>query len=90
MTSFPYSALVDSVAAATGQKKTVVKKVIDAMIVEIRMAVSQETSPRLPGLGVFYMKHSAARAGRNPQTGRAIRIPAKAKLAFRASPSAEL
>ncbi len=43
---------------------------------------------RLNGLGILQVRHSAARAGRNPATGEAIQIAAKKKIAFR--PAKEL
>ncbi|MBA4707747.1 HU family DNA-binding protein [Aquitalea aquatica] len=36
----------------------------------------------LPGLGKLVVKEKAARAGRNPQTGETIQIPAKRVAAF--------
>jgi DNA-binding protein HU-beta len=36
----------------------------------------------LPGFGKFKVKESAAREGRNPSTGEAIKIPASKKLSF--------
>jgi DNA-binding protein HU-beta len=36
----------------------------------------------IPGLGTFAVKESAARTGRNPQTGESMQIPARKKLAF--------
>lgn len=38
---------------------------------------------RIPGLGILEVKQTKARTGRNPQTGEAINIPAKKKVAFR-------
>ena len=38
---------------------------------------------RLPELGTFQMKTRKARTGRNPQTGKAIKIPAKKVVSFR-------
>jgi DNA-binding protein HU-beta len=40
---------------------------------------------RIAGLGILQVKKRAARMGRNPATGEAIQIPAKKKIAFRAS-----
>ena len=40
---------------------------------------------RIPGLGILQVKRRAARMGRNPATGEAIKIPAKKKIAFRAA-----
>jgi DNA-binding protein HU-beta len=40
---------------------------------------------RLVGLGIFQVRHRAARMGRNPATGEPIQIKASKKVAFRAS-----
>ncbi|MFO0997915.1 MAG: HU family DNA-binding protein [Alphaproteobacteria bacterium] len=40
---------------------------------------------RLTGLGILQVRHRAARMGRNPATGEAIKIKASKKVAFRAS-----
>ncbi|MCK4946437.1 MAG: HU family DNA-binding protein [Alphaproteobacteria bacterium] len=40
---------------------------------------------RMAGLGIMQVSKRAARMGRNPATGEAIKISAKKKVAFRAS-----
>jgi len=40
---------------------------------------------RLVGLGILQVRHRAARMGRNPATGEAIKIKASKKVAFRAA-----
>ncbi|MGD0867797.1 MAG: HU family DNA-binding protein [Rhizomicrobium sp.] len=40
---------------------------------------------RLNGLGIFAVRKRAARMGRNPATGEAIKIKASKKVAFRAA-----
>ena len=40
---------------------------------------------RLNGLGIFSVRKRAARMGRNPATGEAIKIKASKKIAFRAA-----
>jgi len=42
---------------------------------------------RLPELGTFQMKTRKARMGRNPQTGKSIKIPAKKVVTFRSGKS---
>jgi DNA-binding protein HU-beta len=39
----------------------------------------------ISGFGTFKVKQTKARQGRNPKTGETIQIPAKKKVAFRAS-----
>ena len=41
----------------------------------------------LDGVGVFTLATRAARVGRNPQTGAAVKIPAKKTIKFRPSKS---
>lgn len=38
---------------------------------------------RISGLGILQVRHRAARMGRNPATGEAIKIKASKKIAFR-------
>ena len=40
---------------------------------------------KLSGLGIFQVRHRAARMGRNPATGEPISIKASRKVAFRAA-----
>ena len=40
---------------------------------------------RIGGLGIFQVRKRAARMGRNPATGEAIKIKASKKVAFRAT-----
>jgi len=42
---------------------------------------------RLDKLGILHVKDRAARKGRNPQTGEAIKIPASKKVSFRVAGS---
>jgi DNA-binding protein HU-beta len=44
---------------------------------------------KLPGLGMLVLKNRKARMGRNPQTGEAIKIPAKRVVKFRIAKAAK-
>jgi DNA-binding protein HU-beta len=43
----------------------------------------------IPGLGKLVLANRKARMGRNPQTGEAIKIPAKRVLKFRVAKAAK-
>ena len=43
----------------------------------------------IPGLGKLVLRNRKARMGRNPQTGEAIKIPAKRVLKFRVAKAAK-
>jgi DNA-binding protein HU-beta len=59
----------------------------DAVVWALSSRLSKGSSSdrviRLPELGTFQMKTRKARKGRNPQTGRSIKIPAKKVVTFK-------
>ncbi|MFH1504934.1 MAG: HU family DNA-binding protein [Candidatus Omnitrophota bacterium] len=76
--------LIDAVAANTATKKeaqTAVETIWDS----IKNSLKKEEDVTISGFGTFRVKQTKARAGRNPKTGETIQIPAKKKIAFRAS-----
>lgn len=80
------------VAAELAEAHDLQKKQAEAMmtgLVELMVGhLKRGDRLRLNGLGILQVRHSAARAGRNPATGEAIQIAAKKKIAFR--PAKEL
>jgi DNA-binding protein HU-beta len=69
--------VVNSVAKDAGLSKKDAGAALDAVVGTIRGALSKGNSVGLIGFGTFEVTKRAAREGRNPQTGRKIRIPAK-------------
>ena len=70
-------------------KKTKVSKkdaglILSATIETIEKSVKKGDKVTLVGFGTFSSKHRAARNGRNPQTGKTIKIAAKKVPAFSA------
>ena len=58
--------------------------VLSATIETIEKSVKKGDKVTLVGFGTFASKHRAARNGRNPQTGKAIKIAAKNVPSFSA------
>jgi len=58
--------------------------VVDALSGRMSKGSATQRVVRLPELGTFQMKTRKARTGRNPQTGKSIKIPAKKVVTFRA------
>ena len=77
--------LVNVVADATGKTKKDVEAVIGATLDAIAGALKDGDKVQLIGFGTFEVKDVAARDGRNPKTGEAIKIEAAKKPAFSAS-----
>ena len=58
---------------------------LEDLIVNVTKHLKKGARIRLNGLGILQVKKRAARMGRNPATGEAIKIKASKKVAFRAS-----
>jgi DNA-binding protein HU-beta len=67
-------------------KKADLKKKVAVQILEDMAALAYKEAKNsftLPGLGKLVLVNRKARMGRNPQTGEAIKIPAKKVVKFR-------
>ncbi|MBS1192198.1 MAG: hup [Nitrospirae bacterium] len=67
-------------------KKADLKKKVAVQILEDLAALAYKEAKNsftLPGLGKLVLVNRKARMGRNPQTGEAIKIPAKKVVKFR-------
>ena len=67
-------------------KKADIKKKVAVQILEDMAALAYKEAKNsftLPGLGKLVLVQRKARMGRNPQTGEAIKIPAKKVVKFR-------
>lgn len=76
--------LVAEVAKLSKTTKKDSAAVIDAIVDTIQGAVKGGNKVTLVGFGTFERRERAARTGRNPQTGKEIKIAAKKVPAFSA------
>ena len=76
--------LVQNVANAVGDSKKSVAPVVDAVFEQIEAFLADGEKVQLIGFGTFETRERAAREGRNPQTGAAIKIAATTVPAFKA------
>lgn len=76
--------LIDAIASGAGLSKADSKKALDAMVEAIGKALKGEERISLVGFGSFSVSNRAARTGRNPQTGKEIKIAAKNVVRFKA------
>ncbi len=68
--------LVEIVAKEADLSKAAAGKVLDAVTAAIVKAVSKGDTVTLIGFGTFKSSKRAARTGRNPQTGKELKIAA--------------
>ena len=78
------SELIEAVAKEADISKAAAEKVLSATIAAIVKAVSKGDSVALIGFGSFTSSKRAARIGRNPQTGKELKIAAATVPRFKA------
>ena len=76
--------LVQEVAKVAKVTQKEAAEVLAAMIETVQTAVAKGNKVTLVGFGTFEARKRAARTGRNPQTGKEIKIAAKTVPAFSA------
>jgi DNA-binding protein HU-beta len=75
--------LIDAIAANAGLTKADAKKALDAFVKATAQALKKGDRVALVGFGSFSVAKRSARTGRNPQTGKEIKIPAKKVVKFK-------
>ena len=75
--------LIDEVAKVTCSKKEAVAAV-DATLAAIQKSLKKGDAVTFVGFGTFDVRKRKARTGRNPQTGKEIKIAAKKVPVFKA------
>ncbi len=80
--------LIDAIAGEAKLTKADSKKALDAFLKVTSGALKKGQRVALVGFGSFTVVKRSARTGRNPQTGKEIKIAAKKVVKF--SPGAEL
>lgn len=75
--------LIESVAKATQLTKVDAEAVLNTALDTIKKSVKKGEDVTLIGFGTFTKSKRKARLGRNPQTGKEIKIPAMTVPKFR-------
>jgi DNA-binding protein HU-beta len=76
--------LVEQIAKSADISKAAAGRALDAAIGAVRGALKKGQTVSLVGFGSFYVGKRAARTGRNPKTGAALKIKAAKVPKFRA------
>ncbi|MEL0027938.1 MAG: HU family DNA-binding protein [Perlucidibaca sp.] len=78
------SELIDAIAEAANLTKADAGRALDATVAAVTQALKAGDAVTLVGFGTFSVKERAARTGRNPQTGKEIKIKASKTPSFKA------
>jgi DNA-binding protein HU-beta len=76
--------LIEHIAKQADISKAAAGRALNAVIGAVGTTLKKGGSVTINGFGTFAATKRAARIGRNPQTGQAIRIPASKVMKFRA------
>ena len=76
--------LINKISAVAGINKTQAGAALNAFIGTTMSSLKKGDKLTLVGFGTFSVKKHSARMGRNPQTGKAIKIVAKKVVKFKA------
>ena len=76
--------LINAIATQTGLTKKNAAAAVDAFTSTVSGALAKGDKDQLVGFGSFVVTKRAARNGRNPQTGAAVKIPASKAPKFKA------
>ena len=78
------SELIDAIASSADLSKASAGRALDAVVEAIKKELKKGGQVSLVGFGTYSVKKRAARTGRNPQTGAAIKIKAAKVPSFKA------
>jgi DNA-binding protein HU-beta len=76
--------LISVIAADAGVTKAAAAKALDSYVATVAKELKKSGKLGLVGFGTFSVVKRKAREGRNPQTGKTIKIPAKKVVKFKA------
>ena len=76
--------LIESIAGAADVSQAAAEKALNATLTSVADALKKGDKVTLVGFGTFSVAKREARTGRNPQTGKSIKIPAKKVAKFKA------
>jgi DNA-binding protein HU-beta len=77
------SELIDAISSNAEISKAAAGRALDATVSAVKQALKTKDSVTLVGFGTFYLGERAARTGRNPRTGKSIKIKAAKVPKFR-------
>jgi len=78
------SELIDQIAEGADISKKAAGDALKAVMTAVTDTMKKGDKLTLVGFGTFSVTNRAARNGRNPQTGKSIKIPAKNIVKFKA------
>ncbi len=83
MTKAEFVKQIRTSATQTKLTQAAASEIVDLVFNTMTAAIKDEATFRFPGFGTFTLRKRAAHTGRNPQTGKPLRIKASRTVTFR-------
>lgn len=83
MSTITKKELIDNIADATGEKRVVVKKVVQSFLDSIVVELGKGNRLEFRDFGVFEIKQRRARMAQNPKTLQPVHVPPKRTVKFK-------
>lgn len=77
--------LIEEIAKNTGLNKAIVKSVVEELFNTIIKSLKNKDRIEIRNFGVFYVKKTRPKKGRNLETGEEVFIPERYKVIFKLS-----
>lgn len=75
--------LIDAVSKMTQHSKAQTAQMFDAFMAVVQNSLTSGNNVQMIGFGTFAVEERPARVGRNPATGKEMKIPAKKVVKFK-------
>lgn len=75
--------LIDNIADATGQKRVIVKRIVQSFLDSIIIELGKGNRLEFRDFGVFEVKQRRARMAQNPKTLEPVEVPPKRTVKFK-------
>lgn len=83
MSTITKKELIDQIADATGEKRVVVKKIVQTFLDSIIVELGRDNRLEFRDFGVFEVKQRRARKAQNPKTLAPVQVPPKRTVKFK-------
>jgi len=75
--------IVEKVAKNMSMSKAAAERTVNSFLTEVKKGVKKDKEVSIVGFGTFKVKSRKARMGRNPQTGKPLKIKASKSVGFK-------
>lgn len=77
--------LIEETAKRADESRALVKKIMKSLAASLLTVLQADGEVNIPGIGIWRVKPTKPRIGRNPKTGVTVQIPPSKKISYKPS-----